>query len=61
VLVILFSLFALSSRSALADVSYVYDDLGRVVQATHSDGAVTVYQYDANGNIRAIKTDCVIN
>jgi YD repeat-containing protein len=44
----------LATQSAFADVSYVYDDLGRIVQATYSDGAVIVYQYDANGSIRAI-------
>jgi trimeric autotransporter adhesin len=38
----------------LAGTSYIYDELGRVVQATHTDGAVVVYRYDATGNIIAI-------
>jgi YD repeat-containing protein len=38
----------------LAGASYIYDELGRVVQATYTDGAVIVYRYDANGNISAI-------
>jgi YD repeat-containing protein len=37
-----------------ATTNYVYDELGRLVQATRSDGAVIQYQYDANGNMVAI-------
>jgi YD repeat-containing protein len=37
-----------------ATTQYYYDDLGRVVQALRSDGAVFQYQYDANGNVLAI-------
>jgi len=29
---------------------YNYDELGRLSQATRSDGSVTIYSYDANGN-----------
>jgi YD repeat-containing protein len=38
----------------LAGTSYIYDELGRVVQATNTDGSVVIYRYDANGNISAI-------
>ncbi len=37
-----------------ATTQYYYDDLGRIVQAVRSDGAVFQYQYDANGNVLAI-------
>lgn len=37
-----------------ATTQYYYDDLGRIVQAVRSDGAVFQYQYDANGNVVAI-------
>jgi YD repeat-containing protein len=37
-----------------ATTQYVYDELGRLVQATRSDGAVIQYQYDANGNLLAV-------
>lgn len=37
-----------------ASTQYYYDDLGRIVQAVRSDGAVFQYQYDANGNVLAI-------
>jgi YD repeat-containing protein len=37
-----------------ATTQYYYDDLGRIVQAVRSDGAVFQYQYNANGNVLAI-------
>ena len=46
-------LFAWSAGHA-ATTQYYYDDLGRIVQAVRSDGAVFQYQYDANGNVLAI-------
>ena len=47
--------FCLPQRHAdAATTQYVYDELGRLVQATRSDGAVIQYQYDANGNLLAV-------
>jgi YD repeat-containing protein len=37
-----------------ATTSYVYDEVGRLVQATRSDGVVIQYVYDANGNMLAV-------
>ena len=37
-----------------AGTQYIYDDLGRIVQAINSDGSTTIYRYDAGGNITAI-------
>lgn len=31
-------------------VSYTYDTLGRLTQASYSNGTVIVYTYDASGN-----------
>ena len=50
-------LFAWSAGHA-ATTQYYYDDLGRIVQAVRSDGAVFQYQYDANGNVLAINRIC---
>ena len=38
-----------------AGAQYQYDDLGRLVEAINSDGTVTIYRYDAGGNITAIE------
>jgi trimeric autotransporter adhesin len=40
---------------AHADVQYVYDAAGRVVQVIAADGTSAQYEYDAAGNITAIK------
>jgi YD repeat-containing protein len=34
--------------------NYVYDSLGRLIQATGTDGSQITYQYDANGNVTMI-------
>jgi YD repeat-containing protein len=39
----------------LADIQYVYDDAGRLVQVVAQDGSSAQYVYDAAGNISAIK------
>src|ERR1700735_154013 len=46
--VILFSGF--SMRLDGATVTYAYDSLNRLTQATYSDGSVVAYAYDAAGN-----------
>lgn len=38
------------SQAARADVSYVYDDLGRVTSIQYDDGRLVSYSYDAAGN-----------
>lgn len=43
-----------STVAGAGTTQYYYDDLGRVIQAIRSDGAVRQYQYDENGNITAI-------
>jgi YD repeat-containing protein len=40
--------------SAQADVQYVYDSVGRVVQVITADGSSAQYQYDSAGNISKI-------
>lgn len=52
-------LVALSARDALADtVTYQYDALGRVIQATYSGGITVLYTYDAAGNrTEVVRTD----
>lgn len=40
--------------TAYADVQYVYDNAGRLVQVIAADGSSARYQYDAGGNITAI-------
>ena len=49
-----FVVLLVGSQASHAGVSYAYDDLGRVTQATYTDGSIVQYQYDANGNIVAI-------
>jgi len=44
------SAFALSSRAFAQDVSYTYDELGRVTSVTNPDGSTIRYAYDAAGN-----------
>jgi YD repeat-containing protein len=53
------STFSLSlglvTTPAHADVSYVYDELGRLVEVVAADGTSTQYSYDAAGNVTGIK------
>ncbi|SFG43735.1 YD repeat-containing protein [Duganella sp. CF458] len=45
-----------ANTPALADqIRYVYDEAGRLVQATSSDGSGTAYRYDEIGNILSVK------
>lgn len=47
---------ALIPMPALAGkMSYSYDALGRLTDALHADGALTVYEYDAAGNRTAVR------
>jgi YD repeat-containing protein len=49
-LLLLFGWSALVSPCRADEVSYVYDELDRLIRAEYSDGAVIEYRYDANGN-----------
>ena len=52
---ILASLILCVGITAYADtVSYTYDDAGRLISATYSNGAAIQYSYDAAGNITAV-------
>ena len=42
---------------AAAGASYVYDELGRLIQVVSVDGSNTQYSYDVTGNIAAIKSN----
>ncbi len=48
----------LSNASVYAEeeISYVYDNDGRVVSATYPDGTVVTYHYDSNGNLIETET-----
>lgn len=46
-----------ASTAHAADVRYVYDESGRLVQVIDPDGKSTCYRYDAAGNIIAITQD----
>src|SRR3989442_7850481 len=48
------ALFLLSAGVALADIVYLYDDLGRLVRVVQADGQAATYHYDAVGNILQI-------
>nr|WP_233411018.1 IPT/TIG domain-containing protein [Rugamonas sp. CCM 8940] len=48
-------LWALLAPSHAAEVRYVYDELGRLVEVVAPDGASAQYRYDAVGNISAIE------
>lgn len=48
------SLVALYPLVADADVRYVYDTAGRLVQVVAADGSYAIYQYDSAGNIAGI-------
>lgn len=44
----------LGVRGALADVVYLYDDIGRLVRVIREDGEAATYHYDAAGNLLRI-------
>lgn len=56
-LVMLLVVLAVDANTpAMADqIRYVYDEAGRLVQATSSDGSGTAYRYDEIGNILSVK------
>ncbi|MBI1771717.1 MAG: RHS repeat protein [Burkholderiales bacterium] len=55
-LLLAFVLCAHASHPAFAaDVQYVYDKLGRLVNVVAADGSSVQYTYDAVGNIQGIK------
>jgi uncharacterized protein RhaS with RHS repeats len=43
-------LLLLSGAIQAGSVTYTYDSLGRLAQATYSNGVMIVYVYDAAGN-----------
>jgi YD repeat-containing protein len=53
--VLLTALVIVRPDGGIAGAEYIYDDLGRIVQAANSDGSVTLYRYDANGNLTRIE------
>jgi YD repeat-containing protein len=57
-ILLIFSIFILSSVSALA-ATFNYDALGRLVEFTCASGRTISYEYDTNGNIVSIKVDGV--
>ena len=48
-------LFVVTAHPAAADVQYVYDELGRLVEVVAPSGASARYRYDAAGNIIGIQ------
>ena len=42
--------FSASAAAATGSATYSYDDLGRLVSVTYSDGSVISITYDAAGN-----------
>lgn len=44
-----------------ADIVYVYDGAGRLIQVTYSNGVVISYRYDASGNREVITTQMAVN
>jgi YD repeat-containing protein len=54
-LALLVALLPLAAASfALADIVYLYDDLGRLVRAIRDDGEAATYDYDPVGNLLRI-------
>jgi YD repeat-containing protein len=47
------ALFALTSFAAVGS-SYLYDELGRLIEVTTTDGNTTQYSYDTSGNLRSV-------
>ncbi|HEX5687623.1 MAG TPA: IPT/TIG domain-containing protein, partial [Ideonella sp.] len=52
---LLLTLALLLSPLAMAQVSYVYDEIGRLVQTVAPDGASVQYSYDPAGNINGVR------
>jgi YD repeat-containing protein len=49
---------AIAAPASADTATYVYDELGRLVRVTYSDGTIVVYNYDAAGNrLQVIRTD----
>jgi large repetitive protein len=48
---------ALVAGAQAAGASYVYDEMGRLIQLIASDGTSTQYMYDLAGNILAVRAD----
>jgi YD repeat-containing protein len=44
------------AHAASGSVSYVYDDLGRLVEVVYDDGTTITYTYDDAGNREATVT-----
>jgi YVTN family beta-propeller protein/YD repeat-containing protein len=51
---LLFGLWLPSATPAVADIRYLYDELGRLVRVVREDGEAASYHYDAVGNILQI-------
>jgi YD repeat-containing protein len=50
------ALMVSTAHAATGSVSYVYDDLGRLVEVVYDDGTIIQYTYDAAGNREATIT-----
>ncbi|PWB47957.1 MAG: hypothetical protein C3F12_03155 [Candidatus Methylomirabilota bacterium] len=52
---------AVSAQAQVASVSYLYDDLGRLMRVVNENNECATYEYDAVGNILSIKrsTNCL--
>lgn len=55
ILIISLILLLAVSMSQAAEIRYVYDDLGRLIAVVDEQGGVAIYEYDAVGNILAIR------
>jgi YD repeat-containing protein len=44
------TILLVAAHAASGSVTYVYDDLGRLVEVVYDDGTVIEYTYDAAGN-----------
>ncbi len=42
---------------AAAELSYVYDEIGRLTTVVHGDSLTVSYEYDANGNILSVAVE----
>ena len=51
VILIAIAMFSLCFEFDVFADEYKYDDNNRVTEIIHDDGSVTIYEYDANGNI----------
>jgi YD repeat-containing protein len=50
------TLLGSNAHAAPGSVSYVYDDLGRLVEVVYDDGTTITYTYDDAGNREATVT-----